>query len=73
LIGETHEDEKRDDDEKNQKRIPARRRKDDVCDQPPQHQELPVGDVQNVCDAEDEGESEGGQRIRAALEHSREN
>ena len=31
-----------------------------------------MGDVENVCDAEYEGEPKGGQSIRAALEHSRE-
>ena len=73
LVGEAHEHEERDHDEKNQERIPACRCEDDVRDQPAEHEEFPMGDVEHLCYAENEGEPKGGQGVCAALEHSREN
>ena len=52
------------------KRIDPEAMSEEEADQGPQHEELPVGQVENIADAENQRQTEGGEGVNPAQQHT---
>jgi hypothetical protein len=65
-----HGEKERDEDQRKKQGIPFRGREQDECKQPPEHQKLPMGKIENIGNPKDQGETKSGQGIGPSLEGS---